>query len=66
MVKLHYIKLIKTNQSIKNILEFNDRVRPRSKADKKKKRDTHKSLHALHEGRELVLNVFKSGIFPSK
>ena len=31
---------------------------------KKAKRDTLKSLNALYEGREMVLNVFKSGICP--
>ena len=30
---------------------------------KKAKRDTLESLYALYEGREMVLNVFKSGIF---
>ena len=33
---------------------------------KDKKRDTCESAHALYEGRELILNAFKSGIFPIK
>ena len=51
---------------LQTILEFNDKVRPRSKADKYKKKNTYESLNALYEDRELTLNAFKSVIFPFK
>ena len=31
-----------------------------------KKRDAYESAYALYKSRELILNVFKSGIFPIK
>ena len=31
-----------------------------------KKGNTYESAYALYEGRELILNVFRSGIFPIK
>ena len=34
-----------------NIFEFNSGARPKSKADKKRERDTYESINALHEGR---------------
>ena len=49
-----------------NIIEFNNRSRPKTKEGKDKKRDTYESPYALYEGRELTLNPFKSGIFPIK
>ena len=30
------------------------------------KKDTCKSAYTIYEGRELILNAFKSGIFPLK
>ena len=33
---------------------------------KNKKRSTYKSAYALYEGRELILNAFRSGIFAIK
>ena len=49
---------------IKNLVEFNERSRPKTAKSKDKKRNTFESLNALYEGRELILNGFKSGIFP--
>ena len=40
--------------------------RPGTKEGKDKKRDTYKSVYALHEGRELTTNAFKSRVFPIK
>ena len=40
--------------------------RSRPKAVEGKKRNTYKSAYALYEGRELILNAFRSGIFPLK
>ena len=51
---------------LKNLVEFNDKSRPRITQGKDKKRDTCESAYALYEGRELILNAFKSGIFPIK
>ena len=47
-----------------NIIDFNSSTKPKSKADKKKKNDTLESVNNLYRGQELVLNAFKSGIFP--
>ena len=51
---------------LKNWIEFGERYRPRTKKDTDKKRNTFKSVNALQEGRELILNAFRSGIFPMK
>ena len=48
------------------MLDFNDRSRPKTAEDKNKKINTYKRAYALYEGRELILNAFKSGIFPIK
>ena len=39
-------------QSIKSIIEFNEKSKPRTKGDKDKKRDTYESAYAVYEGRE--------------
>ena len=54
------------NQSnlLRNIVKFNDKSIKRSKENKIK--NTFESATALYEGRELLLNVFKSEIFPLK
>ena len=50
-----------------NLVEFNNRSRPKNKKGKDKKKDTYdESAYALYEGRELTPNSFKSGIFPIK
>ena len=49
-----------------NIVDFNNKSRPRSREDKDKKRNIINSVNALYEGRELTLNAFRSGIFPIK
>ena len=54
----------KQSNLLKNILEFNDKARPKSKADKKEKNHTCKSVNALYESRELTLNAFQSRTFP--
>ena len=51
---------------LKNWIEFGERYRPRTKKDTDKKRNTFESVNALQEGRELILNAFRSGIFPMK
>ena len=54
------------NNLLKNMAEFNDKSRPKTKEGKDKKRDTYENSYSLYEGRELTLNAFKSGIFPIK
>ena len=49
-----------------NIVDFNNKSRPRSREDKDKKRNIINSVNALYEGRELTLNAFRSRIFPIK
>ena len=51
---------------LKNWIEFGERYRPRTKKDTNKKRNTFESVNALQEDRELILNAFRSGIFPMK
>ena len=51
---------------LKHLVEFNNKSRPKNKEGKDKKGDTYESVYGLHEGRELTLNAFKSGIFPLK
>ena len=46
------------------MLEFNNKSRPKNKNGKDRERDTYESTYALYEGRELVRNAFKIGIFP--
>ena len=60
------MKLKRSKQSTKNIVEFNKKSRPRTKEGKDKKRDTYESVYVLYEGRELTLNAFWKGIFPIK
>ena len=48
---------------LKNIVEFNDKSRRRTKEGKMEKRNTFDSVNALYEGQEITLNAFKSGIF---
>ena len=45
---------------------FNDSTRPKTAEGKNKKRNAYKSAYTLYEGRYLILNVFRSGIFAIK
>ena len=51
---------------LKNLVEFNNKSRPRTKEGKDKKRDTYVSTYVLYERQELIYNTFNSGIFPIK
>ena len=51
---------------IENLVEFNNKSRPKNKEGKDEKRDTYESAYTFYEGRELTLNAFKSAIFPIK
>ena len=48
---------------LKKLVEFNNKSIPRTIEEKDKKRDTYESAYSLFEGRELILNNFKSRIF---
>ena len=48
---------------LKKLVEFNNESIPRTIEEKDKKRDTYESAYSLFEGRELILNNFKSRIF---
>ena len=48
----------KENRFLNNIVDFNNKTRPTSKADE--------SANAVIEGRKLTLNAFKSATFPLK
>ena len=47
-------------------MEFNNKSRPKTEERKMNKKNVSDGVNALYEGRELTLNVFKSGAFPLK
>ena len=51
---------------LKESIEFNDGPRPRTPEGKDKKRNIYESACALYEDWELILNAFKTQIFPIK
>ena len=53
---------------LSEIINFRDKTKPRGEKKKKKKEkeDVLKNLYNFYEGREKVLNAFKSKIFPKK
>ena len=51
---------------VEYILNFNNKTRPKNKDDKKNKKSILNSAQNLYHGRELVINAFKSGLFPLK
>ena len=50
---------------LENMVEFNDKSRPRKKKNKEKKKkwNPFERVNALYEGRQLTPNVFRSRIF---
>ena len=46
--------------------DFNSKTKPKSQKDKKRKKDVFDSVKNLYKGRELVINTFKSELFPLK
>ena len=48
------------------IMNFKIKMKPQNSEKKQKKKDILKNLYALFDGREKVLDSFKSGIFPIK
>ena len=57
---------IKQTNLLENIINFSNKSRSKTNKQKDKKQITFDSINALYEGRELVLNAFRSGIFPIK
>ena len=52
---------------VEYILNFNNKTRPKNKDDKKnKKKNIRNGAKNLYHGRELLINAFKSGLFPLK
>ena len=47
-------------------MNFNNKTRPKNKDDKNNKKNILNSAQNLYYGRELVINAFKSGLFPLK
>ena len=60
------MKVMKSKEFIRRNGKVNGKVNKRSKSDKEKKRNTYESAYALYVGRELILDFFKSGMFPIK
>ena len=50
---------------LKNLVGFNNRSRPKTTEGKDKKKISE-NVYSVYEGRELILNAFKSEIFPLK
>ena len=50
----------------RNIIDYNNKSRPRSKENKDNKRNTLDSTDTLCESREVTPNAFRKGIFPTK
>ena len=51
---------------VEDMVQFNNKSKPKTKDGKALKQNTFDSVNALYEDRELTLNVFRSGIFPIK
>ena len=66
----HKNEIHKANQEqadlLEYILSFNSKIKPRLDEDKNKKNDVFNGARNFYKGRELVLNGFKSGLFPLK
>ena len=56
----------KQSELVDYILNFNNKTRAKNKADKKTKKNILNSAQNPYYGRELVINAFKSGLFPLK
>ena len=52
---------------LENMVKFTRKSKPKTKEGRDdKKRNTFDSINALYEDRELILNAFRSVIFPIK
>ena len=64
-INIHEDRMNQGNLS-KKIVESNNKSRPRTIESKVKKRETQERAYVSYESRELILNAFKSEIFPIK
>ena len=64
-INIHEDRMNQGNLSEK-IVESNNKSRPRTIESKDKKRETQERAYVSYESRELILNAFKSEIFPIK
>ena len=62
---IHEADMDQTNL-LENMVKFSNKSRPKTKQVKDKKQNTFDRVNALYEGRELILNAFRRGIFPIK
>ena len=63
-INIDEVEMDQTNL-FKKLIEL-DRSRPRKSEGKDKKINNFQSVNVLYEGRELIFNAFRSGIFPIK
>ena len=54
---------MKQTNLLENIINLSNKSGARTKKGKDKKQNTFDSTNALYEGRDLILNTFRSGIF---
>ena len=64
-INIHEDRMNQGNLS-KKIVESNNKSRTRTIESKVKKRETQERAYVSYESRELILNAFKSEIFPIK
>ena len=57
---------IDQSSSWDSLTDFNNKCRSKTSEGKNKRRNTYKSECALYEGREVILNAFRKGIFAIK
>ena len=51
---------------VEKIIDFIEKTRPKSDKKRQEKENVEKNLYNFYEGREMVLNAFKSKIFLTK
>ena len=51
---------------LENMIQFNNKTKPKKKLDKEKKWNVFDRLGAIYEGGQFTHNTFRSGIFPIK
>ena len=54
------------NNILENRVKFNNKPKPKANEGGTKEANTFDSVNALYIGRQLTLNVFRSGIFSTK
>ena len=54
------------SNQLENMVQFDNKSKPKSKEGKAKKQNAFDSVNAHYEGRELTLNASRNGTFPIK